>query len=532
MKVLLPSFFLTYVQCANILFVGFYPSKSHQEIFQAIWTELSLRGHKLTVLSPNPIKDPSLVNVTEIDLSDVYRIEGTKNTPSLRSKEFATKDGIAKLFDFMETIVEYELCNPDVRSLIVDNRKDFDVAIIEIHHPAMLAFGYKFNCPVIGISSLGIFTSAYNAMGNPINLGLYPELVFQKRLNLTFWERLQSTYDGVWFKYFYENTVMSRADEIVKMHFGLDTPYIGDLERNISLLLLNMDPIFYSPRPVLPTLINLGHIYIKSDQELAKDFKEDLDEAKEGVIYINLESSIKLSNMTHPLLSIIVKDLSDLPYKIVWKWSSEYLPGRPENVVIKKWIPQQALLGHRNVKAFVTRGSLSCIEEAIMNGVPLIGIPFADDQHINVDDMVRVGAGLQLNPFKLKRGQLRKTILEVAENRKYRENMIKVAKIKSDDFMTGVERAVWWTEYVIRHKGTDHLRSPIQDVPLYQYFLLDVICFTLVGILLILCTSYKVMSIIYNAPESKKKKKKKSKKKKKRNNLLELVQYNNDLILI
>jgi len=34
---------------------------------------------------------------------------------------------------------------------------------------------------------------------------------------------------------------------------------------------------------------------------------------------------------------------------------------------------------------------------------------------------------------------------------------------------------VYWTEYVIRHKGAPHLRSALQDLAWYQYLLLDVI---------------------------------------------------------
>jgi glucuronosyltransferase len=38
-----------------------------------------------------------------------------------------------------------------------------------------------------------------------------------------------------------------------------------------------------------------------------------------------------------------------------------------------------------------------------------------------------------------------------------------------------MEQAVYWTEYVIRHKGAPHLRSAVLDLNWYQYFLLDVI---------------------------------------------------------
>lgn len=41
--------------------------------------------------------------------------------------------------------------------------------------------------------------------------------------------------------------------------------------------------------------------------------------------------------------------------------------------------------------------------------------------------------------------------------------------------MTGLEKAVWWSEYVIRHGGTRHLRSPTADISWFEYLLLDVV---------------------------------------------------------
>jgi glucuronosyltransferase len=37
-----------------------------------------------------------------------------------------------------------------------------------------------------------------------------------------------------------------------------------------------------------------------------------------------------------------------------------------------------------------------------------------------------------------------------------------------------MDTAIFWTEYVIRHKGAPHLRSAAVDLPWYQYLLLDI----------------------------------------------------------
>lgn len=50
-----------------------------------------------------------------------------------------------------------------------------------------------------------------------------------------------------------------------------------------------------------------------------------------------------------------------------------------------------------------------------------------------------------------------------------------------DRVQTPQEAIVYWTEYVIRHKGAHHLRVAALDLYWYQYLMLDVIAF------LILC---------------------------------------------
>jgi len=57
----------------------------------------------------------------------------------------------------------------------------------------------------------------------------------------------------------------------------------------------------------------------------------------------------------------------------------------------------------------------------------------------------------------------------------YRENVQRLSRIYRDQPLTPLQQAVYWTEYVIRHKGAPHLRSAALDLAWYQYFLLDVI---------------------------------------------------------
>lgn len=74
--------------------------------------------------------------------------------------------------------------------------------------------------------------------------------------------------------------------------------------------------------------------------------------------------------------------------------------------------------GHPNVKVFVTQGGLQSSEEAIVKGVPIVGIPFMSDQPRNVECMKHKGLGLRVDPETLTKSAVKSAILEVAENKR------------------------------------------------------------------------------------------------------------------
>ena len=85
----------------------------------------------------------------------------------------------------------------------------------------------------------------------------------------------------------------------------------------------------------------------------------------------------------------------------MWKYEDDALAGKPKNVLLKKWLPQQDLLGHPSIKCFITQGGLQSLEEAIISGVPLIAIPFIADQFYNAERIRALGIGLHLDFQKI-----------------------------------------------------------------------------------------------------------------------------------
>lgn len=117
-------------------------------------------------------------------------------------------------------------------------------------------------------------------------------------------------------------------------------------------------------------------------------------------------------------LNIIMQTFAELPYKVLWKFEKENLPNKTDNVFIQKWLPQQDVLAHPNVKLFISQAGIQSIDEAIFKKVPLLLMPIFADQPYNAHHMVSKGAALSLDYNTLKKADLKNAILEMMGNPK------------------------------------------------------------------------------------------------------------------
>lgn len=142
---------LQIIDSAKILGVFPVPSYSHQQIFLNLAKELSFRGHEITLITPNPLRNKSLINITEIDISHLYKLtlnEGFVDVLQAGNSMWRAMHGLRYIFDQMAPTV---LETKEVQDLL-KSRKKFDLVIVESHDPIFFSFGPKFNSPVIGKS--------------------------------------------------------------------------------------------------------------------------------------------------------------------------------------------------------------------------------------------------------------------------------------------------------------------------------------------------------------------------------------------
>lgn len=257
------------MQCSRILGIFQFPSLSHQLVYQALWRELSLRGHQVTVVTPFPLRDETLVNLTEIDISEVIDIVPPAEAIDVTMSKDAPSTEIMKAFySLSEKIQEGVFMNEEFSRLYKSPSAEFQVVITEALHPGMYSLSGRFKAPSIGISSLGVVVASHESVGNTIHPVLYPDMNLGNHDDLTLMEKLHSLYFSMWLIYYYNYHVIPNADIIARRYLGDDIPYLEDIGRKVSVLFINTNPIIYNVRPNIPTVIPLGLMHLRPPKKL------------------------------------------------------------------------------------------------------------------------------------------------------------------------------------------------------------------------------------------------------------------------
>ncbi|KAL4716787.1 hypothetical protein ACJJTC_001943 [Scirpophaga incertulas] len=452
-------------ETARILAVYPTPSISHQVVFRQLTNELIRRGHEVLVITTDPeySKGDAPINLTEIDVHEISYRKWREYlaTTSSDDNDLQTQTKVA--FPLISEIFYHQMRAKEVEVVFEDKSKKFDLLLFEAYVKPVVALTHVLNIRAIQVSSFGAIMGIHGSFGAPVHPLLYPTSFRQRIYNLTFWEKLRELYNH----YQLMNLMQSfeSADNIlVKRLFGPDIPDIKELMDNVDLLFLNTNPIWESNRPVPPAVIYMGGLHQKPVKELPKDLKNYLDSSTKGVIYMSFGTNVAPSQLPSEKIKLFLKVFSELPYNVLWKWDQDDLPGKSKNIRVSKWLPQSDLLRHHNVKLFITQGGLQSTDEAITAGVPLIGIPMLGDQWYNVEHYTYHRIGLRLDMNVLTEDALRKAIYTILGDDSYRQNVIRLRNIVKDEPMKPLDRAVWWIEYVIRHGGAKHFRSPAANM--------------------------------------------------------------------
>ncbi|CAH1390771.1 unnamed protein product [Nezara viridula] len=483
---------------SNILVLLPLPLYSHTNTFMPVFKELAIRGHNVTMVSPYPQKD-SIPNWTEVI------INGTAAEEKLGS---AVKQMVGlnryRFFSFiarvLSELMEVTFQEETLQNLIKAEDLQFDLVIIEpfVSEP-LVAFGHKLNVPVVNIYPLAPSPWVSYLTGGEVSFSLMPNIRTEYTNQMTFLERLDNTLINLIelvTNYFY---YIPRQEALMKKYMvypGSDRlPDLLTMLQDISLTLLDYHMSVGYVEPLQPNQIPVGGLTLRTDGQLPKDLQDIMDESKSGVIYISFGSFLGSNQVPEEWLVALLEAMAKLDQTVLFKWNMD-IPKKPKNVIVRKWYPQSSVLTHPNLRLFVTHSGLHSITEATYFGIPLVCMPFFTDQLYNSKFVQQAGYGLIVREENRTSENIYWAINTVLNDPRFKEKALERSKIVKDRPQTALESAVYWIEYVLRHKGAKHLKPARAQFNIYQALSIDVAACFLVVISLSLLIVYKSIRIV------------------------------------
>ncbi|KAG7154277.1 UDP-glucuronosyltransferase 2B14-like 5 [Homarus americanus] len=382
----------------NILIVLTVSGTSHRNVFIPVAEGLADRGHKVYVLSSlaNFTTDRNITQLnTGINVMEDVKI----NTFDILEDNF---DEFNYLMTLLPKLIDDVYASPIFMELY-NKRKMFDLIIID-HMFNELNYPFTHEIPFITIATHGMDPLQSAAVfGNVLNPAYTPSVFFSLSPPKGLYQR-------------FTNTLIHLLVSFTYNYWTVIPVIQKKMARNQSLTLINSHFSLVMPYPLLPSQVEVGALHCRPGQPLPQDISSWIEGAGEaGIVYFSLGSITKGALMPEKYLKLFLQAFKRLDQRVLWKFESD-LPGVPDNILIRPWMPQQDILSHPGVKVFMSHGGLLGTQEALYHAKPILALPIHGDQPRNAQNIVDKGLGLSLNWKELSVDRIVHTIQEIINN--------------------------------------------------------------------------------------------------------------------
>lgn len=312
----------------------------------------------------------------------------------------------------------YTLTHPRMSEFLARSDINFDVVICEIFvNEALIGFGQHFGAPVIGLDTIGATMWTMEMVGAPAPLSYVPSRLLSMTDTMNFAQRIGNTLLNGLDRFIY-NQYLTHQEQIYQNVFpGISKPSLEKIRKNVSLVLVNQHYSTSFPQPLVPNMIEIGglHIHMNMSKTIPSDIRQFIENSKSDVVYVSLGTTELPPNILKDLLQVF----GLLKQSVLWNYQHPDLPDKPDNVMIRAWVPQNDILEHSNVNLFITNGGMLSMNEAAYHGVPVIGIPMFGDQFLNVFRAESAGYCLSVAYSNLTKTSISWALNEMLQNKRY-----------------------------------------------------------------------------------------------------------------
>lgn len=237
---------------------------------------------------------------------------------------------------------EHALKQPKVQALIHAEHTEgvFDLLLAEqFYQEAFLALAHKYRVPIVTTSTLGYENHMSQMMGLITPWSFVPHGFMPFTDRMSFMERVKNSYESLYedldryFNYF------PKMDAITEQYFGkvlgesarascfplgvatnsqgvlaAEVPKVWQMERQISVMLLNSHAPLTTARPTVDAMVPVGGMHIYPPKALPQDMQSFLDAATDGAIFFSLGMCAQMRPVRRCVLTHLSIALS-LPHR-------------------------------------------------------------------------------------------------------------------------------------------------------------------------------------------------------------------------
>uniref|UniRef100_A0A914Y098 glucuronosyltransferase n=1 Tax=Panagrolaimus superbus TaxID=310955 RepID=A0A914Y098_9BILA len=218
---------------------------------------------------------------------------------------------------------------------------------------------------------------------------------------------------------------------------------------------------------------------------LEKKYTDIFDSAKKGVILFSFGSVVQSHKMPSEYKKAFLEAFSEFPeINFIWKYEKDedQIANGYSNIFTGKWLPQNDILDHPKLLAFISHGGMNSVMEGSTKGVPMICIPVFADQKRNSQLLVRRGTAFKLDKSEISKESIVAAIKEIITNKKYRKNAQLLSKMVNAKPTTSAERVVKYAEFAAQFGDTGTLQTQGRFQSFWLLYSIDVIVFLFVVI--------------------------------------------------
>ncbi|XP_024940168.1 UDP-glucuronosyltransferase 2C1 [Cephus cinctus] len=482
----------------NVLLATMGGTKSHTVPFVALGTALRDRGHNVTLLSafPGPAANNDLLEFVP-PILEAYVGNYTSEWDLVGSRfrnelPLSPWNAMRYGWEACEALLQDNMSISNLKTPQGDSEAHWDVAVLDGAYPeCLLGILHGESVPTIMLNTVALYSGSISRQGNPSLWSITPYFGKGLTQDMNFFQRILNAACLATLEMMHWIMTTGYIQPTLHKYLGDQVPDVRDLISEVPLTLQNSHYAVADSVPYLSNVVNVACLHCRPAMQLSLDLETFL---RRGFIFVSMGSSVRASGMPDALREIFLAAFATLPYNVVWKWEGGKIDNLPGNVRTAAWWPQQELLGHPQLRAFVSHGGLLSLHEAAYHGAPALVLPVFCDHDGNAAQAEKQGYALVMDLASISVTELRAGIMKVAagNNNSYREAAKRKSSLLKDLPLEPRELATWWVEHVAKYGGADHLKSTSRHMGTIQYYSLDVAAFYLITLLGLIYTSRKL----------------------------------------